>query len=68
MCCRESWQLWHACIWELKRKRQLSHQAALAVYIHGLCGDMAACEKGTHGMTAKDMLLALPKVLKLSEK
>ena len=49
-------------------KTPLSYQAALAVYIHGLCGDMAACEKGTHGMTAKDMLLALPKVLKLSEK
>ena len=47
--------------------RDLSFKAALAVYIHGLCGDIARERKGTHGMTAKDMIEALPEVLKLAE-
>ena len=45
-----------------------SCQAALAVYLHGLCGDLAAKQKGTHGMTARDLTEALPEVLKCSEK
>ena len=48
-------------------ERELSYKAALAVYIHGLCGDIAMEKKGTHGMTAKDMVEALPEVLKLAE-
>ena len=33
----------------------------------GLCGDIAREKKGSHGMTAKDMIEALPEVLKLAE-
>ena len=39
----------------------------MAVYIHGLCGDIAREKKGSHGMTAKDMIEALPEVLNLAE-
>ncbi len=50
-----------------KEKPPVSYQTAMAVYIHGLCGDFARRKKGTHGMTAKDLIEALPEVLKLSE-
>ena len=52
---------------ELQEEQELSYKAALAVYIHGLCGDIAREKKGSHGMTAKDMIEALPEVLKLAE-
>lgn len=47
--------------------RDISYKTALAVYIHGLCGDIAREKKGTHSMTAKDMIEALPEILKLAE-
>ncbi|MDD5802998.1 MAG: NAD(P)H-hydrate dehydratase [Clostridia bacterium] len=47
--------------------KALSYKAALAVYIHGLCGDLASKKKGLHGMTAKDLTEALPEVLKIAE-
>ena len=50
-----------------EEERELSYKAAMAVYIHGLCGDIAREKKGSHGMTAKDMIEALPEVLKLAE-
>ena len=50
-----------------EEEQELSYKAALAVYIHGLCGDIAREKKGSHGMTAKDMIEALPEVLKLAE-
>ncbi len=48
-------------------KQDISYKTALAVYIHGLCGDIAREKKGTHSMTAKDMIEALPEILKLAE-
>ena len=45
-----------------------SYKAALAVFIHGLCGDLARERKGAHGMTAVDMIEALSEILKLAEK
>ena len=50
-----------------EEEQELSYKAAMAVYIHGLCGDIAREKKGSHGMTAKDMIEALPEVLKLAE-
>lgn len=38
--------------------------ARLAVYVHGLAGDLAAKEKGQLSLIATDLLKALPKVLK----
>ena len=51
-----------------EEKPAFSYKAALAVYIHGLCGDLARERKGTRGMTAVDMIDALPEILKLAEK
>jgi len=39
--------------------------AALAVYFHGLAGDLAAKEKGVLSLTASDLLNKLPEVLKI---
>lgn len=50
-----------------EEKPPVSYQAAMAVYIHGRCGDFALRKKGTHGMTAQDLIEALPEILKLSE-
>lgn len=35
-------------------------KAALGVYIHGLCGDIAAKKTGKRSMTARDIIRALP--------
>lgn len=57
------------CMYRVPKERPtVSYQAAIAVYIHGLCGDLACEKKGTHGMTAGDLLEALPEILKRSEK
>lgn len=50
-----------------ENQRPFSSQAAFAVYLHGLCGNLAAKKKGMHGMKAGDLIEALPKVLKNSE-
>lgn len=47
----------------LREEKNMGYIAALGVYIHGLCGDKAKEKKGMHGMTAKDIALALPEVL-----
>jgi NAD(P)H-hydrate epimerase len=40
--------------------------ASAGVYIHGLAGDMCEREIGERGMTASDVLCALPKALRLT--
>lgn len=47
----------------LKEEKNMGYIAALGVYIHGLCGDVAKEKTGMHGMTAKDIVSALPEVL-----
>lgn len=37
----------------------------LGVYVHGVSGDIAACEKGQAGLIAGDLVKALPESLKL---
>ena len=41
-----------------------SYKAAMGVYLHGLCGNYAAGKIGTRGMKARDILKAIPLVLK----
>lgn len=38
--------------------------AALGVYLHALCGDMAASDKGEYGMTPTDLIEMLPYAMK----
>ncbi len=38
--------------------------AALGVYIHGLCGDIAAAQLGEYSVIASDIIASLPKVLR----
>ena len=42
-------------------------KAALGVYLHGLCGDLAAAEKGKRSMLAGDIIEYLPKALAIGE-
>ena len=41
--------------------------AALGVYLHGLCGDLAATKKGKRSMLAGDIIEYLPKALAIGE-
>ena len=41
--------------------------AALGVYLHGLCGDIAAKNTGKHSMTARDIIRALPEAFERIE-
>ena len=41
--------------------------ASLAIYMHGLAGDLAANEKSAPSMTARDLLQMLPEVCKMAE-
>lgn len=43
---------------------KLLEDAALCVYLHGLCGDMAAKELTEYSLMASDLIDALPKALK----
>ena len=38
--------------------------ATLGVYLHGLCGDVAAAELGEYSLMAGDLVDALPKILR----
>ena len=42
-------------------------KAALGVYLHGLCGDLAAAEKGKLSMLAGDIIAYLPRALAICE-
>ena len=42
-------------------------KAAVGVYLHGLCGDLAAAEKGKRSMLAGDIIEALPQALAIGE-
>ena len=42
-------------------------KAALGVYLHGLCGDLAAAEKGKRSMLAGDIIEYLPQALAIGE-
>ena len=41
-----------------------ARMAALGVFLHGLCGDRAADISGTRGMNARNILDAIPLVLR----
>lgn len=40
------------------------NDAALSVYLHGLCGDIAAAELGEYSLMASDLIDCLPKAIK----
>ena len=42
-------------------------KAAFFVYLHGLCCDLAAAEKGKRSMLAGDIIEYLPKALAIGE-
>ena len=42
-------------------------KAALGVYLHGLCGDLAATKKGKRSMLAGDIIEYLPQALAIGE-
>ncbi len=43
---------------------EASQAAMLGVYLHGLAGDMAACEKGMEALLVKDLINHLPEAYK----
>lgn len=43
---------------------KVSNAAVAGVYIHGLAGDIAACEKGVHSLVAGDIINCLPGAFK----
>lgn len=45
-------------------KLSLLESASLGVYIHGLCGDVAAAQLSEYSVIASDIIASLPKVLK----
>lgn len=49
------------------KKLSPSLTAAFGVYIHGLAGDQAAKTAGRCGLTATDLICALPEILKIVE-
>lgn len=52
----------------LLAQRDLPDQAVKAVWLHGRAGDLAAAEKGEHGMTPSDLIEQIPYAMKeLSE-
>ena len=44
-----------------------AEQAALGVFLHGTCGDIAAKKTGKHSMTARDIIWALTEGLERKE-
>ena len=38
--------------------------AAVGAYLHGMAGDMAACETGEYSLTASDLLTKIPLALR----
>ena len=55
--------------WADEHKLALSpslYRAAVAAYIHGLAGDLAAKEMGQYSLMASDILAKIPEIIKLS--
>lgn len=44
-----------------------AHAAVLGVYLHGLAGDIAAKQKGEHGLCATDVAKALPIAISITQ-
>ena len=44
-----------------------AHAAVLGVYLHGLAGDIAAKQKGEHGLCATDVAKALPVAISITQ-